>query len=90
MAIAQRDSGQDLRDFFRQRLYTPGTPPAFAAFTPGVAKDYTTSTTANVISTAENAALTVSDPGHLMNGTDALRTGSYSKTLTFTLSTTQP
>jgi peptidase M1-like protein len=158
MAIAQRDSGQDLRDFFKQWLYTPGkpdetycycvapvggtspvggsvpatlaltlgTPPVFAPFTPGVAKDYTTSTTANVISTAENASLTVSDPGHLMNGTyalpsplvvafsksawtaptsnesvtidftqhigatDALRTGAYTRTLTFTLSTTQP
>ena len=99
----------------------------FGAFTPGVAKDYTASTTANVISTAGDAALTVSDPGHLMNGTfalpsplrgvavarrrgaapvsndpvtitfkqhigatDALRTGTYSKTLTFTLSTTTP
>jgi amidase len=91
-----------------------------------LAKDYTASTTANVISTAGDAALTVSDPGHLMNGTfslpspltvafskstwsapvsndpvtitfgqhvgatDALRTGAYSKTLTFTLSTTTP
>jgi hypothetical protein len=79
-----------------------------------------------VISTAGDAALTSSDPGHLTNGTfslpsplevtlsksawtapvsndpvtigfkqhigasDALRTGSYSKTLTFTLSTTTP
>jgi len=98
----------------------------FGAFTPGVAKDYTASTTANVISTAGDATLTSSDPGHLMNGAfalpsalevsfskstwtgptsnesvtigfkqhisagDALRTGSYSKTLTFTLSTTNP
>ena len=31
----------------------------FGAFTPGVAKDYTASTTANVISTAGDAALTV-------------------------------
>ena len=106
---------------------TLGTPPTFGAFTPGVAKDYTASTTANVISTAGDAALTVSDPGHLMNGTYALPSalrgrllevgvdragrptrrsrstssstsapptrcgpGSYSKTLTFTLSTTQP
>jgi amidase len=106
---------------------TLGTPTAtFGAFTPGVAKDYTATTTANVISTAGDAALTVSDPGHLMNGsfalpsplgvsfskatwtapvsndpvsilftqhigaTDALRTGAYSKTLTFTLSTTTP
>ena len=26
IAIAQRDSGQDLRDFFKQWLYTPGKP----------------------------------------------------------------
>jgi hypothetical protein len=130
---------------------TLGTPAAFGAFTPGVAKDYTAQMTANVISTAGNAALSVADPsstatGHLVNGTfslpsvlqakassplgtggaladvggsaaptsllsyanpasndavkvdfqqhvsanDALRTGSYSKTLTFTLSTTAP
>ena len=89
-------------------------------------REYTASTTANVISTALDATLTVSDPGHLMNGTfalpeplqvtlgkttwtapvsndpvtigfkqlvkntDALRTGAYSRTLTFTLSTTNP
>jgi X-Pro dipeptidyl-peptidase len=105
---------------------TLGAAASFGAFTPGTAKDYTASTTAGVISTAGNAALTVSDPGHLMNGTfalpeplgvafskaswtapvsndpvtitfsqhvnanDALRTGAYSKTLTFTLSTTAP
>ena len=99
---------------------------SFGAFTPGVAKDYTASTTATVISSAGDAALSVSDPGRLMNGTfslpsplqvtfsksswtapvsnetvtinfaqhigatDALRTGTYSKTLTFTLSTTTP
>ena len=92
---------------------------------------YTASTTANVISTAGDATLSVTDPsttatGHLVNGTfslpqplqglgvvktyaapvsndtptitfkqaigasDALRTGTYSKTLTFTLSTTTP
>jgi X-Pro dipeptidyl-peptidase len=103
-----------------------GAPASFGAFTPGVAHDYTVSTAANVISTAGEAALTVSDPGHLSNGTfsltqplvvtitpaswtapvsnaavtigftqsigatDALRTGAYSKTLTFTLSTTTP
>ena len=128
-----------------------GTPAAFGAFTPGVAKIYDASTSANVISTAGDAALTVADPsstatGHLVNGSfslpqpltakassaggtggafapvggaanpttlltyaapvsndavgvtfeqaigasDALRTGSYSKTLTFTLSTTTP
>ena len=27
IAIAQRDSGQDLRDFFKVWLYTPGKPP---------------------------------------------------------------
>ena len=122
-----------------------------APFTPGVARTYEPSTTANVISTAGDAALSVADPssnatGRLVNGTfslptpltvkaasaggtggafapvggsanpttvlsyggpvsndavtlsfqqaiganDALRTGSYSKTLTFTLSTTTP
>jgi hypothetical protein len=105
---------------------TLGAPATFGAFTPGVAKDYTATTTATVISTAGDAALTVSDPGHLTNGSfslpdplqvlfststwsaptsneavtitfkqhinanDALRTGSYAKTLTFTLSTTTP
>jgi hypothetical protein len=99
---------------------------SFGAFTPGVEKDYTAATTADVVSSAGDATLSVSDPGHLMNGTfalpsplavslskstwtapvshdpvtiafkqhigadDALRTGSYSKTLTFTLSTTNP
>jgi Purple acid Phosphatase, N-terminal domain/Calcineurin-like phosphoesterase len=115
---------------------TLGPAPTFGAFTPGIAKDYTASATANVISTAADATLSVSDPsstatGHLVNGTfslpspllaggnplptavktysgpvsndpasitftqhiganDALRTGSYSKALTFTLSTTNP
>jgi hypothetical protein len=123
---------------------TLGAPATFGAFTPGVDKDYSASTTANVISTAGDATLSVSDPdtahpGHLVNGafflpqavqasakggafapvsatptalltynapvsndavridfkqsiarTDALRTGTYGKTLTFTLSTTNP
>ena len=105
---------------------TLGAPATFGAFTPGLAKEYTATTLANVISTAGDAALTVSDPGHLANGaftlpeplrvefskatwtapvsndpvtitfrqaikaTDPLRTGAYSKTLTFTLSTTTP
>src|SRR3954447_20495441 len=54
-----------------------GTPAAFGAFTPGVAKTYTASTTANVISTAGDATLSVADPsstatGHLVNGTFSL------------------
>ncbi len=105
---------------------TLGTPATFGPFTPGVAKEYTATTDANVISTAGDAALSVSEPGHLTNGAfslpqplqvafskaawtapvsndkvtltfkqaiganDALRTGTYSKTLTFTLSTTTP
>jgi hypothetical protein len=105
---------------------TLGTPASFGAFTPGTTKEYTASTDATVISTAGDAALTVSDPGHLANGafslaeplrvelgktawtapvandvvpvtfkqlvkgSDPLRTGAYSKTLTFTLSTTNP
>jgi hypothetical protein len=128
-----------------------GTPASFGAFTPGVARTYESSTTANVISTAGDALLSVADAsstatGHLVNGAfslpqplqararnaqntattyanvgssasplslltytgpisndavtlgfsqaiganDALRTGSYSKTLTFTLSTSNP
>jgi enterochelin esterase-like enzyme len=105
---------------------TLGTPAAFAPFIPGTDATYTAQTTANVISTAGDAALTVSDPGVLTNGafalaeplrvefskaawpapvsndpvtitfkqhistTQALRTGTYSRTLTFTLSTTTP
>jgi hypothetical protein len=120
---------------------TLGPPATFGAFTPGVARDYTAGTTANVISTAGDATLSVADPsptapGKLVNGAfslaqpleasaggpfaaltpatlrsydapvsndnvaisfrqrvganEALRTGTYSKTLTFTLSTTTP
>ncbi len=105
---------------------TLGAPASFGAFVPGVEKTYSASTTANVISTAGDAALSVSDPGHLRNGSfslpdplqvslsktawtapvsndpvlvafsqhigagDPLRTGTYSATLTFTLSTTSP
>ena len=127
-----------------------GTAASFGnGFTPGVAKDYTATTSANVISTAGDSTLSVTDPssnapGHLVNGAfslptalkavgtspastsagagtvsgapltlttwsapvsndpvqvlftqsiganDALRTGTYAKTLTFTLSTTTP
>ena len=123
-----------------------GTPASFGTFVQATDRTYTSSTTANVISSAGDAALTVSDPGHLTNGTfslptaltakaasaggtggafapvgwsanptqllsyaapksndavtisfqqaiganDALRTGAYAKTLTFTLSTTTP
>jgi X-Pro dipeptidyl-peptidase len=99
---------------------------SFGAFTPGIAKDYATSANATVTSSAGDATLSVSEPGHLMNGTfslasplqvalaksawtapvandnvkvdftqhidadEALRTGTYSTTLTFTLSTTNP
>jgi glycerophosphoryl diester phosphodiesterase len=105
---------------------TLGAPASFGAFTPGVEKDYTASTTATVISSAGDATLTTSDPGRLVNGSFelpsplevsfsrsawtapvsnetvtvdfkqhvgasvALRTGTYSKTLTLTLSTTTP
>src|SRR3954469_18163878 len=54
-----------------------GTPAAFGAFTPGVAKDYTAGSTATVISTAGSALLSVADPaatntGKLVNGSFAL------------------
>jgi hypothetical protein len=56
---------------------TLGPAPSFGAFTPGVARTYTTSGTANVISSAGDAALSVSDPspmapGRLVNGTVSL------------------
>ncbi len=105
---------------------TLGAPGTFGAFQPGIDKTYDAATTANVISSAGDAALSVSDPCCLTNGSfslpepvqvafsksswtapvandpvtisfkqhisasQALRTGSYSKTLTFTLSTTNP
>ncbi len=131
---------------------TLGTAGHVRHFTPGIDRTYTAQTTANVISSAGDAALSVADPsttntGKLVNGaftlpqplmvsanspgkataspmapvggssaptplltwngpisndpvtitfnqtvsrTDALRTGAYSKTLTFTLSTTTP
>jgi len=49
-----------------------GAPATFGAFTPGVAKEYTASTTATVISTAGDATLSVGDPGHLTNGAFSL------------------
>jgi hypothetical protein len=105
---------------------TLGPPASFGAFVPGLDRTYTASTTANVISTGGDATLSVSPPGHLLNGafalpepvqvsiapahwsapvsngtaaiaftqhigaTDALRSGAYAATLTFTLSTTTP
>ena len=56
---------------------TLGAPATFGAFTPGVAREYNASTTANVISTAGDATLTVADPssthtGSLVNGSFAL------------------
>jgi hypothetical protein len=105
---------------------TLGATPSFGAFQPGVEKEYSAATTANVVSTAGDGSLTVSDPGRLANGTrmlteplrvditpnrwaepvsnaavaiafkqlvranEPLRTGTYSRTLTFTLSTTNP
>jgi PKD repeat protein len=128
-----------------------GSPASFGAFVPGVAMAYTAGTSANVISSAGDALLSVADPsptatGRLVNGSfslvapleamasssggaggafaplrgdgaplplltytgpisndavslefrqaigapEALRTGTYSKTLVFTLSTTSP
>ena len=118
-----------------------GAAATFPPFQPGAARDYAASTTATVISSAGDAALSVADPtgtGRLVNGAfslaqpvqaraglrafaplgaatplldlrapvsndqvtidfsqsiganEALRTGTYAKTLTFTLSTTNP
>ena len=48
---------------------------------PGVARDYTATTTANVVSTAGDATLSVSEPGRLVNGSFSLpsRCGSSSR-----------
>ena len=54
---------------------TLGAPVSFGAFTPGVAREYTASTTANVVTTAGDTALTVADPtgtGRLVNGAFSL------------------
>ena len=56
---------------------TLGPPAAFGAFTPGVTRSYDATTTANVIATAADAALGVSDPsttatGRLTNGSFSL------------------
>jgi hypothetical protein len=132
---------------------TLGAPATFSPFIPSIGRDYTASLGATILSTAENATLSVADQsatatGHLVNGSfaleqpvraagtsanpaatgttaapvggssapttlltynapvsndqatinftqaigasEALRTGSYAKTLTFTLSTTNP
>lgn len=136
-------------------VLTLGPAPAFSPFIPALGREYTTTSTATMTSTAENATLSVADPssnatGRLVNGayalesplhitaapsspdaggtpaaggavggsasptslityngplgsetatltfrqaigaTEPLRTGSYGKTLTFTLSTTAP
>ena len=41
---------------------TVGAPATFGAFTPGVARDYTATTTANATSTGGDATLTIADP----------------------------
>ena len=56
---------------------TLGAPAGFGAFTAGIDSDYSASTTANVISTAGDATLSVADPssantGKLVNGAFAL------------------
>jgi glycerophosphoryl diester phosphodiesterase len=56
---------------------TLGAPASFGAFLPGLTKDYTAATTATVISSAGNAALSIADPsatatGKLVNGTFSL------------------
>ncbi len=49
-----------------------GGPADFGAFVPGVARTYSASTTASVISTAGDAALTATGDGHLRNGAFSL------------------
>ena len=49
-----------------------GAPATFGAFTPGVTQEYTAQSTAKVTSTAGDATLSVSEPGHLSNGAFSL------------------
>jgi hypothetical protein len=49
-----------------------GAPASFGAFAPGVDGDYTASTTADVVSTAGDAAVSVAGPVHLTNGAYSL------------------
>jgi predicted acyl esterase len=51
---------------------TLGGAASFGAFTPGVAREYTAQTTANVISTAGDATLSASGPVSMKNGTFTL------------------
>ena len=57
-----------------------GAPASFGAFIPGVAREYSASTTANVVSTAGDALFSVGDPssnatGRLVNGSFSLVAG---------------
>jgi len=154
--VAEAGSGGGGGDVPPTLAMTLGSPTTFAPFIPGVAQNYTATLAAQLLSTAGDATLSVSDAssvqtGHLVNGAfflpaalqvagakppppapqtapplvfapvggsaapttvltydgpinetdtltfkqpigsgDSLRTGPYSKTLTFTLSTTQP
>ena len=47
-------------------------PADLGQFIPGADREYTATTTANVISTAGNATLSASDPGHLANASFTL------------------
>ena len=80
---------------------TLGAPASFGSFVPGVAKTYAASTTATVTSTAGDATLSASGAtlsndafslafSQSIAADEALRTGSYSATVTLTLSTTNP
>ena len=51
---------------------TLGVPASFGAFTPGLDKTYTTTSTADVLSTAGDATLSVNGPVTLTNGAFAL------------------
>ena len=55
---------------------TLGAPASFGAFLPGVARDYTASTTATTVSSAGNATLSVSDRGTTATGLPRQRHGS--------------
>jgi cytochrome c len=76
--VVKRDVPSDVSGDVPATLSLAVSPAAsFGAFTPGLARDYTTSLAATVTSTAGDAALMVSDPssqatGHLVNGAFSL------------------
>ena len=68
---------------------TLGAPASFRAFTPGSTRLQVSLSRSNWTTPVSNDPATVGFAQHV-GASEAVRTGSYGQTLTFTLSTTQP